>query len=139
MFRAMRTEVADALRDALGRLDFPTDDLGIERPPAEVDGVLASSVAYRLASEVGASPATVAGRVAETVDPADCAYIATVQSPGPYVNFLPSDQYFEATLVAAQASEYGTLDDRKTSVVVEHTSANPTGPVHVGRARNPIW
>ncbi len=138
MFLAMRTEVEDALHDALGRLDFSTDDLGIERPPADVDAVLASSVAYRLAGEAGAPPPAVAEQVADAIDLDDCEYVATVDTQGPYVNFLPGEQYFTDTLVAAQDDDYGTLDDRETSVVVEHTSANPTGPVHVGRARNPI-
>jgi len=61
-----------------------------------------------------------------------------VTTQGPYVNFLPSDAYFRATLEAGQADDFGHLDAKDESVVVEHTSANPTGPVHVGRARNPI-
>jgi len=61
-----------------------------------------------------------------------------VTTQGPYVNFLPSETYFAETLGAATDESYGHLPDRETSAVVEHTSANPTGPVHVGRARNPI-
>ena len=138
MFLTMRTEVEDALEAALTALDFPTDDLGIEEPPADVDAVLASSVAYRLAGEAGKAPPQIAGQVADAIDADDLTYIDSVQPQGPYVNFLPSDAYFAGTLDAAQSDDYGHLDDRETSVVVEHTSANPTGPVHVGRARNPI-
>jgi arginyl-tRNA synthetase len=138
MFLAMRTEVEDALAEALRRLDFPTDDLGIEAPPDDVDAVLASSVAYRLAGEAGAPPPQVASDVAGAIDADALTYIEAVQTQGPYLNFLPSQRYFSETLAAAQDGDYGHLDDRDTSVVVEHTSANPTGPVHVGRARNPI-
>jgi arginyl-tRNA synthetase len=138
MFLTMRAEVEDALEDALTALDFPTDDLGIEEPPADVDAVLASSVAYRLAGEAGAPPPQVAGDVADAIDTNELTYIDSVQTQGPYVNFLPSARYFVDTLDSAQADDYGHLPDRETSVVVEHTSANPTGPVHVGRARNPI-
>ena len=52
--------------------------------------------------------------------------------------FVGTEAYYADTLAAAQVEEYGDLEDKNTSVVVEHTSANPTGPVHVGRARNPI-
>jgi len=138
MFLTMRAEVEDALDGALSALDFPTDDLGIEEPPGDVDAVLASSVAYRLAGEASARPPEVAGQVADTIDAADLTYIDAVRTQGPYVNFLPSDAYLAGTLKAAQEDDYGHLEDRETSVVVEHTSANPTGPVHVGRARNPI-
>ncbi|MFC7132548.1 MULTISPECIES: arginine--tRNA ligase [Salinibaculum] len=138
MFLAMRTEVRAALAGALAALDFPTDDLGIETPPADVDAVLASSVAYRLAGEAGAPPPAVAEQVADEIDPGEYDYVDSVQTQGPYVNFLPSERYFDDTLEAARADDYGTLEPTGDEVVVEHTSANPTGPVHVGRARNPI-
>ena len=138
MFLSIRDEVADALASALDTLDLPDDDLGIEEPPEDVDAVLASSVAYRLAGEVGAPPPKVAADIADGIDADEYEYIAAVTTQGPYVNVLPNDRYFADTLEAAQSDGFGRLDDRETSVVVEHTSANPTGPVHVGRARNPI-
>ncbi|PSP78766.1 arginine--tRNA ligase, partial [Halobacteriales archaeon QH_6_68_27] len=138
MFRSMRAEVETALADALAALEFPTGDLGIERPPEGVDAVLASSVAFRLAGEAEAPPPAVAADVADAVSLADCESVADVRTQGPYVNFYPSDRYFAETVEAAREESYGRLPDRDTSVVIEHTSANPTGPVHVGRARNPI-
>ena len=138
MFLTFRAEVEDALLGALDTLSYPTGDLGIEEPPGEVDAVLASSVAYRLASEAGTAPPAVAEEIADAVDPADHEHVATVETQGPYVNFAPSPAYYAGTLRAATATEYGRLDPKEESVVVEHTSANPTGPIHVGRARNPI-
>ena len=138
MFLQLRAEAADALAAALTDLDLPTDDLGIEEPPEDVDAVLASSVAFRLAGEVGAPPPAVAADIADAIDASTLTYVSDVTTQGPYVNFLPSEAYFAETLSAAVEDDYGRLPDRETSVVVEHTSANPTGPVHVGRARNPI-
>ncbi|WP_226022755.1 arginine--tRNA ligase [Halomicrobium salinisoli] len=138
MFRQTRAEVEDALEGALEALDLPTDDLGIEEPPEDVPAVLASSVAFRLAGEVGAAPPEVAGQVADEIDADELTYVDGVATQGPYLNFLPGEAYFAETLAAAQDDDYGRLPDRDTSLVLEHTSANPTGPVHVGRARNPI-
>ncbi|ELY47589.1 arginine--tRNA ligase [Natronorubrum sulfidifaciens] len=138
MFLSLRAEVEAALEGALSELEFPTDDLGIEEPPEDVPSVLASSVAFRLAGEAGAPPPQVAGQLANEIDADDLTYVSEVQTQGPYLNFLPSDAYFAATLETATEETYGALEDREESVVVEHTSANPTGPVHVGRARNPI-
>ncbi len=138
MFLQLRAEVEDALADALTALDLPAEDLGIEEPPEDVDAVLASSVAFRLAGEVGTAPPNVAGDIAEAIDTDNLTYVSAVTTQGPYVNFLPSEAYFAETLQSVTESEFGRLPDRDTSVVVEHTSANPTGPVHVGRARNPI-
>ena len=138
MFRQLRAAAETAMADALADLDLPTDDLGIEEPPEDVDAVVASSVAFRLAGEVGAPPPAVAADVADAIDADTVDYVSGVTTQGPYVNFLPSEAYYAETLAAATDESYGRLPDRDTSVVVEHTSANPTGPVHVGRARNPI-
>jgi arginyl-tRNA synthetase len=139
MFIEFRSSVEAAVGAALSARDLPTDDLGIEEPPEGVDAVLASSVAFRLAGEVGAAPPQVAGQLAEEIEPADHDYLGEVSTQGPYLNFTPSDDYYADTLgVAAGNDDYGQRPPKGESVVVEHTSANPTGPVHVGRARNPI-
>jgi arginyl-tRNA synthetase len=138
MFLSFRDAVEASLADALSAVGYEGDDLAIEEPPGDVDAVLATSVAFRLANEAGAPPPEIAAEIAAEIDLTDHEYIGRVETAGPYVNFLPSETYFHETLAAAQDEEYGQLDPTGTSVVVEHTSANPTGPVHVGRARNPI-
>jgi len=138
MIISFREEVEGALTRALSSLEYPTDDLGIEQPPEDVEAVLASSVAYRLAGVAGAPPPAVAEEIAGAIAVDSLSYVAGATPQGPYVNFTPSEAYFEETLSAAARDGYGRLPDREESVVIEHTSANPTGPVHVGRARNPI-
>ena len=138
MFLSLRSDVATALSEALAALDVSSPDLGIEDPPENVDAALASSVAFRLAAERGAPPPQVAEAVADALDTAGYDYLDRVSVAGPYVNFHPTEAYYDDTLAAAGEEGYGRLDPNGESVVVEHTSANPTGPVHVGRARNPI-
>ena len=138
MFIALREEVEAALAGALADCGYPSDDLGIEEPPEGREAVFASSVAFRLAAEAGAPPPAVAAELRAELDEDDYTYVGRVDVEGPYLNFVPSEAYFEGTLDAGQNEAYGSLPARDTSVVVEHTSANPTGPVHVGRARNPI-
>ncbi|ALG81130.1 arginine--tRNA ligase [Halanaeroarchaeum sulfurireducens] len=138
MLLSFRQEVETALAAALERLDLPTDDLGIEEPPEDVRAVLASSAAFRLASVVGQPPPEIAADVAAEIDVDGTDYVGSVSTQGPYANFQPNRAYLADTLAAARAEDYGMLAPKDTSVVVEHTSANPTGPVHVGRARNPI-
>ena len=138
MYLAFRDAVREAVADALAAAGYPTDDLGVEEPPDGVDATLASSVAFRLAGEAGAPPPQVAAELADAIDAADYDYIAAVRGQGPYLNFFVDDAYLADTLDGASSPDWGRLPDRETSVVVEHTSANPTGPVHVGRARNPI-
>ena len=142
MFRTFRVEVETALTAGLDALDLPTADLGIEEPPEDLSATLASSVSFRLAGELGQAPPQVAQTLAEQVSVAlengEYDYVSHVDTQGPYVNFHTTEAYVQDTVEAAQVADYGRLADRGESVVVEHTSANPTGPVHVGRARNPI-
>ncbi len=138
MFREFRTEVETALAAGLESLDLPTGDLGIEEPPEDLAATLASSVSFRLAGELGQAPPQVAVTLADTIETEPYDYLGEVRTQGPYINFQTTEQYLQDTVEAAQAPDYGQLESRGESVVVEHTSANPTGPVHVGRARNPI-
>lgn len=138
MFLVFRASVEEALTDALAALDHEAPDLGIEEPPADVDAVLASSVAFQLAGTTNDPPPAIAAAIADTIIPSDYQYVETVDAHGPYVNFNPSQSYYEAILHAGLDPAYGRLEPRDTHVIVEHTSANPTGPIHVGRARNPI-
>ena len=139
MFRQFREEVETALSAALSSLDLPTDDLGVEEPPEDVPATLASSVAFRLAGVVGAAPPKVAADIADEISVEGYDYVGAVDTQGPYVNFHVTDAYYDDTLEDAAAdTDYGRLPSTGDSVVVEHTSANPTGPVHVGRTRNPV-
>ncbi|WP_299233543.1 arginine--tRNA ligase [Natronomonas sp.] len=138
MIRPFRESVEDAVASALRARGLPTDDLGIEEPPDDVASVFASSIAFRVADDLGTAPPQAAVSLAADIDTEPHEYVERVEATGPYLNFFPSESYFADTLEAAQAADYGSLPARDVSVVVEHTSANPTGPVHVGRARNPI-
>ena len=139
MFRGLRAEVAECLRGALTEMGHPGIDIGIEEPPGQIDAVLASNVAFRLADLRGEAPQTIAEAVVEAVDITGSQYIAEVTAAGPYVNFTITSQYLTDTVREAMMATWGQLESTDTSVIIEHTSANPTGPIHVGRARNPIF
>jgi arginyl-tRNA synthetase len=58
-----------------------------------------------------------------------------------YLNFKLDDRKLNtATLgaIAEMKEGYGRGNASGVKVLLEHTSVNPTGPIHVGRARNPI-
>ena len=138
MFLPFRAEVEDVLSTALADLGYTPGDTGVEEPPDDVDAVLASSIAFRLAGEAKAPPPAVADELLDAIDLDGCEYIADVDTRGPYLNFRPSETYYTGTLQASTDAGYGQRPSTGERIVVEHTSANPTGPVHVGRARNPI-
>ena len=139
MFRAFRAEVTDCLRRALAAMGHPTIELGLEEPPGQIAAGLASNVAFRLAEPMEEAPPTVAASIVDAVDIGASRYIGSVEAAGPYVNFTTTEAYLTDTITEAMAAGWGQLEPTGQSVIIEHTSANPTGPIHVGRARNPIF
>jgi arginyl-tRNA synthetase len=94
---------------------------------------------FRLAAKAKVLPAEFASRVASAV-PVD-PWIAAVTSKDGYVNLALSPTRLAATTldtIFARGAAYGHAEAGTVTACVEHTSANPTGPFHVGRVRNAI-
>ncbi|NMB79304.1 MAG: arginine--tRNA ligase [Methanomicrobiales archaeon] len=99
---------------------------------------LASTVAFSLAKAKKQAPVTIAQElVAELRKRPELAGI-TIEAKGPYINFIFGKAYVSEVLKAAVKPGYGNLPKKTTRVVLEHTSANPNGPLHVGHIRNSI-
>jgi arginyl-tRNA synthetase len=67
--------------------------------------------------------------------------VARIEAQGGYLNFhadRPAVARIILPHVLAQGAAYGALPSTGKNLILEHTSANPNGPLHVGRARNPI-
>ena len=68
--------------------------------------------------------------------------VSKIERVGGYLNFCLDPAYLtEITLkgIMALREAYGTSTEKRGErIILEHTSANPNGPLHVGRARNPI-
>jgi len=67
--------------------------------------------------------------------------LTTREAVGGYVNMRLDMSAFSRLVfdsALAAGGSYGSLPPKKVRVLLEHTSVNPTGPIHIGRARNPI-
>src|SRR5208337_5125474 len=101
---------------------------------------LASTVAFSLAKAKKQAPVKIAQEIAAALkgnkDLAEQGI--AVEAKGPYINFVFGSEYVNATLKDATQPGYGSFPKKETRVVLEHTSANPNGPLHVGHIRNSI-
>jgi arginyl-tRNA synthetase len=125
------------IQSALETLSFPTD-IKIEIPPDPTLGDF-SFPCFSFCKLSKKSPNETAKLIADTLtkDPS----IKSINVQGGYINFtIDERQIIEETvpLILSKKEGYGQLDKKNKKVIVEHTSANPNGPLHVGRARNPI-
>ena len=94
---------------------------------------------HRAAQSAKRPPADIATALATAFSPSPL--VRQVSPKGAYVNFrVDPEALARATLdlVLSRGNRYGHSEPAGPPVVVEHTSANPTGPFHIGRVRNGI-
>ncbi|MCU0632916.1 MAG: arginine--tRNA ligase [Methanolinea sp.] len=99
---------------------------------------LASTVAFGLAKIRKKAPAEIARELAASLATREEMREINVEALGPYLNFHFRREIIERALQEATRPGYGSLSPRSERVVLEHTSANPNGPLHVGHIRNTI-
>jgi arginyl-tRNA synthetase len=132
--------VADAIRAAqaagdLPAFELPTIDIKPPRNPAQGD--YSSPVAMGLAKSVGLKPIDIANAIVKHLQSAEFSASAEVAPPG-FVNFRLNEDWLRGQVenILAEGDALFTLDLGKGKrAQVEFVSANPTGPLHVGRSR----
>ncbi len=112
----------------------------LERPKVAAHGDIATNVAMQLAKPAKRNPRELAQQIVDalTADPAAGELIASAEIAGPgFINFRLSTAAHQAVLaaIAQEQERYGQLPARQEKLLVEFVSANPTGPLHVGHAR----
>jgi arginyl-tRNA synthetase len=136
--RAAVAEAARAIADA-----EPRTAPSLERPKKADFGDLSTNAAMLLAPLVKAPPRDVAGRLGEALSGALGDRLDRVEVAGPgFLNLFLGDAWFVDALrgVLDAGDRFGgggaspvlRIDD-------EFVSANPTGPLHVGHARNAAY
>jgi arginyl-tRNA synthetase len=123
------------------------DDLGLDvasvpepellAPKQKEHGDFATNVALTLAKPAGRAPRDVAQVLVDALAPA--AFVEKVEIAGPgFLNIFTTDDWLHDALrtIAERGPDYGRAAAHAGRIQVEFVSANPTGPLHVGHARN---
>jgi arginyl-tRNA synthetase len=124
------------LEHELGRLVGPPVEL--ERPSNPEHGDYATNVALRLAGERRVSPRELAEEIARQATELDSVERAEVAGPG-FVNLFLTSSWFGEALAEIGTDYGGGSAAQSERVQVELVSANPTGPLTVGSARNAAY
>jgi arginyl-tRNA synthetase len=146
----VRDRLAALMRDAVARLQatgyLPSvalPDVSIERPPRVEQGDFATNFALRAKRAVGPrgpNPMDIAGAISAQLAQDPPVYLAGVEvAPPGFLNFTLADDWLrqQVDAILADGPRFGSLPVADQGrVQVEFVSANPTGPVHVGTARN---
>jgi arginyl-tRNA synthetase len=131
----------DLLRSALASsgldLDGEPPEIVLTKPKQKEHGDFATNLALQVAGRVGKPPLEVAEIIVANLPTSDVVESKEIAKPG-FINFRVRDDWLHRALrdVAAHGAAYGRSAPSGGRVQVEFVSANPTGPLHVGQARN---
>jgi len=126
-----KKQIIEVLKDLTG------EALGLEDLEYSPHADLSSNVCFKLAKKFRKPPINLAEELALKIRPSG--FIGRVEAKAGFLNFFLNFEAFGAhVLEGALRADYGKGLPRKERIVLEHTSVNPSGPVHVGRLRNSI-
>lgn len=122
--------------NALPAFEIPSVE--VARPPRPEMGDYASSLPLKLASLAKRPPLQIAQTLAKYVPPHDAVAKVETAAPG-FVNFYLSPMWVanQVARILDAGENFGKVNlGNERRVQVEFVSANPTGPLHIGGARN---
>jgi arginyl-tRNA synthetase len=133
LIQCLRTAVLAVLPDA-------SPNILLERPKVAAHGDMATNVAMQLAKLARRQPRELAQALIDALmsDPVATALVSSAEIAGPgFINFRLTHQAKAAVLqeIGRQGEGFGRAPRQNHRVLVEFVSANPTGPLHVGHAR----
>jgi len=134
---AFRSEVERAVLAALDDLYGIKVEFEIETPSPEIADFAVPC--FPLAKALSRSPGDIARQLVDAIG--DLSTMSRVWNEGGYLNFhIDEEMLVKAALgeILATKERYGSGEAKDLRILLEHTSVNPTGPIHVGRARNPL-
>ncbi|MGO2093813.1 arginine--tRNA ligase [Mammaliicoccus sciuri] len=114
-------------------------EIKIETPKDPANGDYSSNIAMVLTKLARKNPREIANQIVENLD-TNKANVKKVDIAGPgFINFYLDQQYLTEIIKTAltKGKTFGQTEERKNeSIIVEYVSANPTGDLHIGHARN---
>lgn len=134
------TQAVQAAQAANDLPAFVIPAVEIKPPKRPEQGDYAASIALQLAKPAGMKPLDVAQIIVKHLPPAD--FVASVEiAPPGFINFRLNDNWLRQQ-VEAIIHEGDRLFQMEIGTgkraQVEFVSANPTGPLHIGRSRGAI-
>ncbi|WP_088147382.1 arginine--tRNA ligase [Achromobacter denitrificans] len=134
----IQAAVAQSLPDA--QADTARANVLLERPKVAAHGDVATNVAMQLAKPARRNPRELAQAIVDALmalpEAAGLVESAEIAGPG-FINLRVTAAARQAVIaaVAEQGATFGRAPRNDEKILVEFVSANPTGPLHVGHAR----
>lgn len=114
-------------------------EVKVEIPKDPKNGDYSTNIAMVLTKIAKRNPREIAQAIVDNLDKSK-ANVENIEIAGPgFINFYLNNQYLTAIIPEAleKDTDFGRSEKKKNQkILVEYVSANPTGDLHIGHARN---
>jgi arginyl-tRNA synthetase len=135
-------ETKEIIISALDSLGYPRpEDLESAEPPDKEYGDLSFRVAFQISKQTRKKPSELALQIARKAKEfaSQARYVESIEAhPSGFLNFkLNKMSFYSQVLREAGKQGYGKITiGSNQRVLIEHTSVNPNGALHIGHMRN---
>ncbi len=137
MYRLLEKEAVESIENAIKSLGYRIgEEIKVKEPPNAELGDLASTVSFQLAKDLKKPPIEITKEILKVIKTPEV--FKSVEMKGPYINFFINYDIFSKMVLKSIGENHGQFEGKGKKIILEHTSANPNGPLHIGHIRNSI-
>lgn len=130
----------EEIKQAILKAELVTEvpEIKIENPKDTKNGDYATNIAMVLTKLAKRNPREIAQAIVDNLD-VQKADVSKVDIAGPgFINFYMDNSYLTGIITEALTKkvDFGKGEPKDERILVEYVSANPTGSLHIGHARN---
>lgn len=130
----------EEIKQAILKAELVTEvpEIKIENPKDTKNGDYATNIAMVLTKLAKRNPREIAQAIVDNLD-VQKADVSKIDIAGPgFINFYMDNAYLTGIITEAltKKEDFGKGEPKDKRILVEYVSANPTGSLHIGHARN---
>ncbi|WP_018154189.1 MULTISPECIES: arginine--tRNA ligase [Methanothermococcus] len=130
--------IQETLAEKVTELTGKEMEIRLEEPPSINMGDYSTNIAFRLAKDLRKAPKVIAEEIANSLE---IDGVVKIEALNGYINFFLDYKDFSkenAEKILEEKENFGKGENKNKKVILEHTSANPNGPFHIGHGRNMV-
>ena len=137
----MKNKIVELIQNSLAKLEIDGVDIHVETPKNTENGDFSSNVAMQLTRVLRKNPRVIAEEIISNVEKDEAVEKIEIAGPG-FINFFVKKSSLGSVVgkILEDDFNYGENNiGQGKKVLLEYVSANPTGTLHVGHARNAAY
>lgn len=137
----MKNKIVELIQNSLAKLEIDGVDIHVETPKNTDNGDFSSNVAMQLTRVLRKNPRVIAEEIISNIEKDEAVEKIEIAGPG-FINFFVKKSSLGSVVgkILEDDFNYGENNiGQGKKVLLEYVSANPTGTLHVGHARNAAY